>query len=446
MEVTDQNQRSGDECDIISCLRNISEILGDFLDDDQEPTSSVATAFQTHTAFIRNAVSTVDAVDCEIAATNWASITMGLHPEDTVRSWNSSKQIPIIKLIEGQKRQYASISTRPIPPTVAPRSANVDTSSASTAVSSSSPQPQKNSIRARLREYARKSREMVRQFITGSRDYLRETREAKELKKRKVVNGYEWTRKEYFLVKKNEQDFWRAIPFMFCCVFLGEAIPFLLIRGIVPSTCLTVEQLDARWKRLAGVRKKLAAAAVQSVDSGEAMPASAFLSDDFVLRLAHTQPQYFLIDNLTGPQLRAYNKYLGIWRVGPAPYLRRVLRQHVDYIRGDDLLLKKEGLESLTPLELKWAVEARGLPSTDATPERMREDLSSWIRLHINDDQEVPFSLMLLTAIIRVELQSQMKEVVRVGSSRMKEHPHLTVSTDSVIFAEEQKSTAVASG
>ncbi|TPX72684.1 hypothetical protein SpCBS45565_g00074 [Spizellomyces sp. 'palustris'] len=360
------------------------------------------------------------------------------------------------KLIERQKRQYTSISTPPIPPTVAPRSANVDTSSASnsrssSAATSSSPLPQKKSIPARLREYARKSREMVRQFITGSRDYLRETREAKELKRRKVVNGYEWTRREYFLVKKNEQDFWRAIPFVFCCVFLGEAIPFLLIRGIVPSTCLTVEQLDARWKRLAGVRKKLAAAAVQSVESGEAvrgtnMPASAFLSDDFVLRLAHTQPQYFLIDNLTGPQLRAYNKYLGIWRVGPAPYLRRVLRQHVDYIRGDDLLLKKEGLESLTPLELKWAVEARGLPSADATPERMREDLSSWIRLHINDDQEVPFSLMLLTAIIRVELQSQMNEVMRVASSRIQEHPHLTHSTDSGILAEEQRSTAVASG
>ncbi|TPX59055.1 hypothetical protein PhCBS80983_g02706 [Powellomyces hirtus] len=207
---------------------------------------------------------------------------------------------------------------------------------------------------------------MVKQLISGTKEFVKETKEAKELKRRNVVDGYQCTRREYFL--------------------------------------------DAKVKRLAGIRKELSAAAVQSIESGKAvggsnMTAASFLADDFVLRLAHTQPQYFHIDNLNGPQLRTFNKYLGIWKVGPALYLKRVLRQHADYIKGDDLLLAKEGLESLTAQELKSAMDARGLPSIDVSESQMKADLSEWIALHTTEDPEVPFGLMMLSGIVRVEKQ-----------------------------------------
>ncbi|KAJ3181103.1 hypothetical protein HDU85_003808 [Gaertneriomyces sp. JEL0708] len=299
----------------------------------------------------------------------------------------------------------AAVSSRGSAHNVSQPSAAVRATSAPTTEISA----QSGGLLAKLQGYAQKSREMMKQFFVGTKVFLEETRQAKELKRRKVVNGYEWTRKEYFLVKRNEQDFWRAIPFLLCCVLLSEAIPFLLIRGIVPSPCLTETQLDARWKRLQEIRQKLAKDAVQSVNVGQAVresnvQASQFLQDDFVKHIANTQPQYFLLEGMNRSQLKSINTYLGIWRFGPAPYLRRVLRQHCDYIQGDDMLLKKEGLDLLTSQELKWAVEARGLPSTGATPTQMRSDLSSWVNLHTVEKPKIPTELMFFTTIVRTGL------------------------------------------
>ncbi|KAJ3156241.1 hypothetical protein HDU86_004005 [Geranomyces michiganensis] len=251
---------------------------------------------------------------------------------------------------------------------------------------------------------------MVKQLISGTKVYLAETRQAKELKRKRTVEGYVWDRREYFLVKRNEQDFWRAIPFLFCCVFLGEAIPFLLLRGIVPSPCLTPEQVAAKVKRLTGIRKELSASLIQSVEAGDAISPRSFLTDDFVHTLAKTQPQYFEIANMTGTQLRMYNKYLGIWRVGPAPYLRRVIRMHAEYIKGDDLLLVKEGVDKLTAAELQAALDARGLPSIDIPLPQMRADLSSWAHLHARS-APVPFGLVFMTGIVRTGLQGRFADV-----------------------------------
>ncbi|KAJ3009845.1 hypothetical protein HKX48_007729, partial [Thoreauomyces humboldtii] len=232
------------------------------------------------------------------------------------------------------------------------------------------------SLADKARGYYDRSKAMAKQLYSGTKVFIAETRQAKDLKRRKVVDGLVWNRREYFLVKRNEQDFWKAIPFLFCCVFLGEAIPFLLLRGIVPSPCLTPDQVDAKIKRLEGLRKELSDAAVKSVDEGQSqavgeknvrgafdlpavfcepgeidthvvfsvpaqkkqqLKASSFLKDETILHLAATQPQYFSLENMSSAQLRATNKYLGIWRFGPGIYLRRVLRMHVEYIKGDDM-------------------------------------------------------------------------------------------------------------
>ncbi|KAI9089399.1 LETM1-like protein-domain-containing protein [Phlyctochytrium arcticum] len=294
-------------------------------------------------------------------------------------------------------------------------------------------------LAGKLRNYVQQGKQMMRQFWEGSKEYVKETKQAKELKRRKTVDGYEWTRQEYFLVKRNDQDFWRALPFMFCVVFLGEAIPFLLIRGIVPSTCMTVEQLEKRWRRLHEARVKISANAIQSVNDGEAVQAPAFLSDDFVIHLAYTQPQYFHLENLSFAQLREYNKFLGIWRTGPAPYLRRVLRKHIEYVKGDDLLLQKEGLDKLTTIELKWAMEARGLPSTDATPAQMRKDLAAWLKLHLNDDPAVPFPLVFFTAILRTGLHGAMQQETGTPAT-------LSASSDRAVLAADGEKVAAVSG
>ncbi|KAJ3153535.1 hypothetical protein HDU89_000573 [Geranomyces variabilis] len=287
---------------------------------------------------------------------------------------------------------------------------NARPSSASkdTAVATAGATP--TSLGDRVSGYVQKTKTMVKQLISGTKVYLAETRQAKELKRKQAVEGYVWNRREYFLVKRNEQDFWRAIPFLFCCVFLGEAIPFLLLRGIVPSPCLTPEQVAAKVKRLTGIRKELSASLIQSIEAGDAISSRSFLTDDFVHRLANTQPQYFEIANMTGTQLRMYNKYLGIWRVGPAPYLRRVISMHAEYIKGDDQLLVKEGVDKLSASELQAALDARGLPSMDIPLPQMQADLNGWAHLHAGA-AAVPFGLIFMTGIVRTGTQGRFADV-----------------------------------
>ncbi|KAI8821717.1 LETM1-like protein-domain-containing protein [Fimicolochytrium jonesii] len=285
----------------------------------------------------------------------------------------------------------------------------------------------------KAKEFFEKSKAMMKQIIAGGKIFMAETKECKELKRRNTVEGYEWTRKEYFLIKKNERDFWKAIPFVFCCVFLGEAIPFLLLRGIVPSPCLTPEQVEAKTKRLQSIRQELGFTVVEKINDGESVGGqnvspSSLTTDAFLLQLANTQPQYFHITHLKGSQLRDFNKYLGIWRFGPAPYLRRVLRQHEEYIRRDDQLLLQEGFEDLSVEEVKAAVDARGLPSVGISESQMRADLKKWIELSTSGNPDVPFSLILLAGVVRTHLQGSFTVQNRIESR------------------EEEKTVAVASG
>lgn len=64
----------------------------------------------------------------------------------------------------------------------------------------------------------------------------------------------------------------RVVPFFFITLILPEIIPFLILRGssIVPSTCITPEQLEAKRAKAKIVRemisKKLGEAKVENTD------------------------------------------------------------------------------------------------------------------------------------------------------------------------------------
>lgn len=58
-------------------------------------------------------------------------------------------------------------------------------------------------------------------------------------------------------------------------------------------------------------------------------------------------------------------------------------------------VIQSEGISSLTIQELQSACAARGIPSFDVSPGRLRDELAQWVDLNLN--HQVPTTLMILS-------------------------------------------------
>jgi LETM1 and EF-hand domain-containing protein 1 len=54
-------------------------------------------------------------------------------------------------------------------------------------------------------------------------------------------------------------------------------------------------------------------------------------------------------------------------------------------IRRDDQAIDSEGVDSLSTSELQAACQARGIRTAGVSPARLREELTTWIQLHLVD-------------------------------------------------------------
>ncbi|KAJ3085034.1 hypothetical protein HK102_000377 [Quaeritorhiza haematococci] len=118
--------------------------------------------------------------------------------------------------------------------------------------------------------FFRKSRDMMKQYWKGSKLLLQEGKEGAELKRRVKQENYALTRREFVLVSKHENDLRNLVPFFLVLVFIPELLPFLLVYApnIVPSTCWSQEQIDARRTKLDELRKKMARDALTAAQGG----------------------------------------------------------------------------------------------------------------------------------------------------------------------------------
>ena len=78
-------------------------------------------------------------------------------------------------------------------------------------------------------------------------------------------------------------------------------------------------------------------------------------------------------------------------------------------------MILKEGVDSLALWELHEACRARGMRSIGATEERMRNQLQSWLQLHIKE--KIPTSLLLMSRALylpeHLDSASQIKEIIK---------------------------------
>ena len=91
------------------------------------------------------------------------------------------------------------------------------------------------------------------------------------------------------------------------------------------------------------------------------------------------------LDNLSRPQLVSMCRYMCINAFGTDNFLRGAIRSRLTNLRRDDQAIDTEGVDSLSFSELQGACQSRGIRTTGVSPARLRDELSTWINLHLHN-------------------------------------------------------------
>ncbi|XP_061750968.1 mitochondrial proton/calcium exchanger protein isoform X2 [Nerophis ophidion] len=234
-----------------------------------------------------------------------------------------------------------------------------------------------------------------------------------------VLNGHSLSRRERRQFLRTCADVFRLLPFLVFIIvpFMEFLLPVVLklFPNMLPSTFETQSKKEERLKKELRVKLEMAKFLQDTIeeialrnkaakgnvteefstffqkirDSGERP------SNEQILRFSKLFEDELTLDNLTRPQLVALCRLLELQSIGTNNFLRFQIIMKLRNIRADDKLIAEEGVESLNVNEVQAACRVRGMRSLGVTEERLREQLSQWLELHLT--QQIPTSLLLLS-------------------------------------------------
>jgi LETM1 and EF-hand domain-containing protein 1 len=108
-------------------------------------------------------------------------------------------------------------------------------------------------------------------------------------------------------------------------------------------------------------------------------------SADDMLKVAKLFSNDLTLDNLSRPQLISICRYLGLNAFGTDNFLKGYIMRRLEHIKRDDELIAAESVDSLSTSELQHASSSRGLRTVGVSPARLREQMNTWIQLHLKE-------------------------------------------------------------
>ncbi|XP_047193566.1 mitochondrial proton/calcium exchanger protein isoform X2 [Scophthalmus maximus] len=235
----------------------------------------------------------------------------------------------------------------------------------------------------------------------------------------RVLNGNVLSRRERRQFLRTCADVFRLLPFLVFIIvpFMEFLLPVALklFPNMLPSTFETQTKKEERLKKELRVKLEMAKFLQDTIeeialrnkaaqgnvteefstffqkirDSGERP------SNEQIIKFSKLFEDELTLDNLTRPQLVALCRLLELQSIGTNNFLRFQLIMKLRAIRADDKMIAEEGMETLNVNEVQAACRVRGMRSLGVTEERLREQLSQWLELHLN--QQIPTSLLLLS-------------------------------------------------
>ncbi|KAI0781308.1 LETM1-domain-containing protein [Trametes elegans] len=233
----------------------------------------------------------------------------------------------------------------------------------------------------------------------------------------KLLHGESLTRRERRQLKRTTQDLLRLIPFaVFVIVpFMELLIPVVLkmFPNALPSTFEDKFAAEEKQRKLLRVRLEMAKFLQETLrESGLKANAHIVGTEAFkeffrkvrstgespsaqdVINVARLFDDDLTLDNLSRPQLVSMCRYMGINAFGTDNFLRGNIRARLLQLRRDDDAIAREGIDELSTSELQAACQSRGIRTTGVSPARLREELATWIDLHLK--QRVSGVLLVL--------------------------------------------------
>ncbi|TFK29884.1 MRS7 family protein [Coprinopsis marcescibilis] len=243
----------------------------------------------------------------------------------------------------------------------------------------------------------------------------------------KILHGDTLTRRERRQLKRTTTDLLRLVPFaVFVIVpFMELLLPVALklFPTMLPSTFEDKFAADEKQRKLLRVRLDMAKFLQETLrESGLKANAHILGSDAFkeffrkvratgevpsasdVINVAKLFDDDLTLDNLSRPQLVSMSRYMGLNAFGTDNFLRGAIRSRLLHLRRDDQLIDSEGVDSLSTSELQAACQSRGIRTGGISPARLREELTTWIQLHLH--QRVSGVLLILGRAFNFDLKA----------------------------------------
>uniref|UniRef100_A0A2C9JW29 Mitochondrial proton/calcium exchanger protein n=1 Tax=Biomphalaria glabrata TaxID=6526 RepID=A0A2C9JW29_BIOGL len=236
-----------------------------------------------------------------------------------------------------------------------------------------------------------------------------------------LLSGKSLTRREYNQLVRTTADMFRLVPLLVFIIvpFAEFLLPFALhfFPNMLPSTFaekdVKVENekikktLKAKIEMAKFLQKTIQESALEAKKSdGQTAQSFASFIDKIrnegvkpstkdIMKFAKLFEDEITLDNLTRQQLRACCIMLNVTPIGSDALLRFLLQMKLRGLKADDLMIQKEGIETLTISELQAANRARGMRALGVSEERLREQMRQWLQLHLVE--KIPTSLLLLS-------------------------------------------------
>ncbi|GBE82633.1 LETM1 domain-containing protein mdm28, mitochondrial [Sparassis crispa] len=224
----------------------------------------------------------------------------------------------------------------------------------------------------------------------------------------KILHGDILTRRERRQLKRTTQDLLRLVPFAVIVIvpFMELLLPVILavFPNMLPSTFEDKFAAEEKQRKLLRVRLDMAKFLQETLrESGLKANAHIVGSDAFkeffrkvrstgespsatdVINVARLFDDDLTLDNLSRPQLVSMCRYMGINAFGTDNFLRGTIRTRLLELRRDDNSILAEGVDELSTSELQAACQSRGIRTTGISPARLRDELSTWINLHLQN-------------------------------------------------------------
>ncbi|CAL1707995.1 unnamed protein product [Somion occarium] len=192
---------------------------------------------------------------------------------------------------------------------------------------------------------------------------------AREMQERVKNGGPPLTRWETRFIRTYKDDIVKLVPFAMIFIVIEEIIPLIVLYApfLLPSTCILPSQKERiDDKRRAQQRTYMEGMADDFHEIYRRATADNSLSTDALLA-GSTTPL-----SLTG--------VLGLSTFAPRPIRIRRVKRHLNFISEDDaLLIRENGILSLSEADLRDALEERGLLTEGYSTKQLQSRLSWWL-------------------------------------------------------------------